>query len=89
MFTIIAAITGDDRWERWGWSILGHMAIGWFAALLAHRDLGWQAACVLALSANYQWAGYVRKNDTVRRDLRDYQIGYMAGVVWYLMRGRS
>lgn len=29
----------------------------------------------------YQWAGWVRHNDTLKRDVRDYVIGFALGVV--------
>ena len=61
------------------WSIVGHHVQGaicgamtpWFPAA---------AAIYLGLSMSYQWAGWAKYHDSVKRDVRDYIVGYALGL---------
>jgi len=58
----------------------------WFPFILTAHDvaiivcLPLASIALLALAMTYQWAGYVRKHDTLRRDVRDYVIGFGFGL---------
>jgi len=96
IWSAAARATGDDRWERWHWEILGHMALGALAAVLHHHtavgdgflhaDAHYGGWALIAQFTSYQYAGWIRhrekdgEGDTLRRDLRDGFVGYGAAV---------
>lgn len=84
---MIAAMTGDDRWNDWAWEIVSHHLIGAACGYLTVRGKH-QTAATTFLAANlvYQWAGWVRHNDTLKRDVRDYVVGYGIGAAVGILR---
>ena len=77
-----------SRWQLYPGSIVGHVMQGAIAGaamgvaplaptlLLGLAMLAFGIVLLLA-SACYQWAGYVKTNDSLKRDWRDYLIGWL------------
>ena len=75
------------RWQRYKWSIIGHVVQGQIAGaamglaplaptlLLGLAMLAFGIVLLLA-SACYQWAGFAKERDAVKRDWRDYILGW-------------
>jgi len=95
----------DDRWTRWHWEIIGHLAYAAVAGVMMLLPLPlwiaiWDARHInlfrlpavlliclplagLMLPVNalvYQWARWPRHNDTPKRDVLHYVIGFAVGV---------
>ena len=81
----MARLTRDDRWEQFPGSILGHILQGGVCgALIATGEVGPIAVGTvwMAASSFYQWAGFAKYGDTVKRDWKDYLVGFIpAGLV--------
>lgn len=90
----LARLTGDDRWEDWTPEILSHIIQG--AACGVGMACGsWELFAAgfawMLFSCFYQLCGFLKKNDTVAKDVRDYLVGCapawgITKVVFALMR---
>lgn len=88
---LLSIVFGDDRWKDWTFEILTHIATGiGAAALIVSAKRPVEGASLLGLCMVYQWAGWVRKKeirgegDTLRRDVLDYLIGFIIGLVVFI-----
>ena len=75
-----------ERWRNYSPSILGHMGQGAAAAVaVVYAYWFWPLAVlgclILATNMAYQIFGYIRKKDSLRRDWRDYMVGFSIAVV--------
>ena len=66
-------------WKRHWWGYVTHWGqgaiAGWYVI-----DFPIPAFTLLALGVAYQWAGFVKKGDTVALDIKDIAVGYAVGV---------
>ena len=80
-------MTESERWQLHRRSIIGHVVQGAIAgaamglAPLAPTPVFGMAMLafsiiLLVASACYQWAGFVKTGDSLKRDWRDYLIGW-------------
>jgi len=73
----------DDRLPRWWKEILLHILYGVYCGY-KHNET--QSVVLMFSAAIYQGYGWLRhkekdgEGDTMRRDWRDYQIGYCIGI---------
>ena len=75
-------MTERERWRAYPLSIIGHHVQGAVAgALMGVGDayLAGGGLTLLGLSMAYQWAGWAKYRDSVKRDIRDYIVGWCIG----------
>ena len=76
------------RWQRYKAEIIGHFVQGGIAGSLVGLSplapntkvaaaMITVAVLLMWASWNYQYAGFLKKQDTVMRDWRDYMVGFI------------
>ena len=66
-------------WSKHWWGYTTHWGQGLAAGVLSiHEPTA--AVGILGIGVAYQWAGWVRKGDTVALDIKDIGIGYAVGL---------